>query len=232
MSTGAGAILRPGPAAADDPPVAKATPPKAAEPSDDLARLTAQRAHADAMRELHQLDKEAEAQAVQGMEETVRARMAVIEAQARLQQVEVEAARRAEHRDKLLALDLDILKLQSLVKQGIMVPAASELAAKGAERQALGEQPLKWDDSWPQKVLDARRSVVMAEERLNFIQRQIETRRERIARHAADVSDRLRQTHGAPAPPAADHRRLAEIEHKLEDLLREVRELRRRPGDR
>src|SRR5205823_4775474 len=120
--TGAGVVLRPGPAVADDPPAAKASAPKAAEPSEDLARLMAQKAQADLMRELHELDKDAEVQALQGMQEVVGARMAVIEAEARLQQVEAEARRRAEHRDKLLTLDLDILKLESLVKQGIMVP--------------------------------------------------------------------------------------------------------------
>jgi hypothetical protein len=131
-------------------------------------------------------------------------------------------------RARALAADKREQVLETL-KQALDM-AEADLARAHNELKQREKESEKQENICAERLLQARKELVAFEERLRLVERRQEARRERIRAQVRDAEERLRQLEDG-APPA---RRDAELERKLDLLLREVaclrQELRRRPS--
>ncbi len=77
-----------------------------------------------------------------------------------------------------------------------------------------------------EQLAQARKDSITAEVKYKLLEQQLAARRQRRQAEIDATAERLARLRDIPTPPASDARRLAEIERKLDELLREVKELR------
>jgi hypothetical protein len=230
---GAGWAARQSAAVAEEQPAAKG---KAIRPAEE-SRADAQAARDEALKRLRNLEDVADAQAEKDMQEIIDARLRVVEVQAQLRRVESDvmgAGRPEPQTISHLSNQINDVKTTLARQQEQLGPEhptikqLSERLAKLRDEKAIQEKGLM---DLKEKATHAhpgvQRDLVTAEERLNFLQQRVAERRNRMAARVADAADRVRRLEDE-ASPAPDGRRMAEIERKLDELLREVRELKRR----
>jgi RNA polymerase sigma factor (sigma-70 family) len=78
-----------------------------------------------------------------------------------------------------------------------------------------------------ERILQARREMVDAEEQLSLFDRLTALKRRAAQAQIEDLQDRIRQLHGWAGQPDAADRRIRDVERKLDDVLRDLTELRR-----
>jgi hypothetical protein len=85
----------------------------------------------------------------------------------------------------------------------------------------------KREEERTERLIDAKLKLAREEERLQEFEREWTFRRELTQSRVRSAAERLRRLEDEVSPPAAPARTLRDIERKLEELLREVGELRR-----
>jgi RNA polymerase sigma factor (sigma-70 family) len=96
------------------------------------------------------------------------------------------------------------------------------------ERDDTRQTAKETAEKWSERVLEARKKGLIAEEMLKLEERRAASQRQRMQSRIDALSARLAQLQDrTPRPAAAPERRLADLERKLDELLGEVKELRR-----
>ena len=104
--------------------------------------------------------------------------------------------------------------------------AAAEEKAK-VETERLNTQLKSSEELRATRLLESRRDVVSAEERLHLLERRQAMQRERLQTRLQELDPRRNLKQADDPRSDSTNRRLQELEHKLDQLLREVAELRR-----
>jgi hypothetical protein len=228
-------------AVADDAPAKAADAARKA--AEDQRRAAEERAAKEAVVarvELDRLDAELEKVDERQMRKLIEARMAFLMEEDRVQRLLTE---RANQRDVFMPRVqkaeqgvLDVRqKLETLQKQaklGNDEPWVKEwqtaIQQSEQHRDAVRQQLKEFDDKWADRVLEARKRMVVAEEAYKLEERRAAAQRQRMQTRIDAVAARVAQLQGLPdRPAAAADRRIADLERKLDDLLTEVKELRR-----
>ena len=118
------------------------------------------------------------------------------------------------------------LKLKASIERLTKEIAAAEEKAK-VETERLNTQLKSSEELRATRLLESRRDVVSAEERLHLLERRQAMQRERLQTRLQELDPRRNLKQADDPRSDSTNRRLQELEHKLDQLLREVAELRR-----
>jgi hypothetical protein len=230
------------PRAAADATPAKATDAarKAAEEQRRAAEERAAQEAAVARVELDKLDAELQKIDEQQMHKLIEARLAFLMEEDRVQRLLAERAfQRDAFMPRIQKLEQAVSEIEASAQttqkkavQGANDPWVRhyrEMKAKTEEeRDAVRQQLKEFDDKWADRVLEARKRMVVAEEAYKLEERRAATQRQRLQARIDAAAARVAQLQGLPdRPAAATDRRIADLERKLDELLAEVKELRR-----
>jgi septal ring factor EnvC (AmiA/AmiB activator) len=249
---------------AGEPPPGTDAPPASRGGSDRRAedeRVAADRRRAEQQKRLDRAtdllavtEAKLAKQEEQWLEEIIEARLKVMELQADIKARERELDEGSKTSDPLadvrlrtLMADRDRAALQLAEArrvtpdqhQRILEALEEKLAARQQELEKEAAQRKRERDEGLAKLRNLRRDLVVAEEKVRALQRRQDGEREEARRDREEQARRVRQLRQAlddtelPAP--ADGRPAADLERKLDQILRELAELRRSlrpPADR
>jgi RNA polymerase sigma factor (sigma-70 family) len=200
-----------------------------------------ERERAQAKDQVNRLEAVLQKQEEQWSDELIEARKQLLIAEEQLRRLERRQAaqrERGQEQVELRRAEEDVLWLQNTLRE---MAAREKNAELSAGRRQLSLQldearaklrklePLveKLEQQRTEELIEARQKVVIAEERLRQLERRQATQRERTQAQLQAADERIRQLQGAPSQPAPAQGRIQELERKVDQLLREMAELRR-----
>jgi RNA polymerase sigma factor (sigma-70 family) len=168
----------------------------------------------------------------------VEARLKLAEAEERLKQLERELAPdRQPELTQMRTADEEISRLRvSLNSMRVAVARENDPAVQNHKRKLdeaekaqkmLRDKYEKWQAEQLGKLLDARRAVVDAEEQLFLLDRRTALRRRAWQSRVEEIQDRLYREIGLTARSDSAEHKIKDLERKLDEVLKELSELRR-----
>jgi hypothetical protein len=219
------------------PPTLTGQVPKASAPADDPV----QRVRA----ELRKAQAESDALEAAQLEEIVQARLRLAEAEMSVHEKEREHAVRREQetarwktllaQSKQVQADVDRVKAtMSMERNNTAILNVFKSRLLEIEEQLKKEEAeaRKREQSRARELLDRRKQLISAEEKLRFLERRQARQRERARAQEDEAEERLRQLRGGLPHSELGDRRLRALEQKVDRMLGELADLRRDLGRR
>jgi RNA polymerase sigma factor (sigma-70 family) len=231
---------RPGSVAAPEgegpPPGGPADPAPPREADRDRARERDE-ALGKARAAVEKLELHIQKREQQWADDLVNAQLKVMEAEEALREREREMNLEREREradlkaveDELRQRRTDFDRQLDLVKEKAPLRAKEEALLRPLEnRQNLFDTRWREHERARNEALrDARRAVLLAESQLHLLERQQESQRARAQDLLRAADERVRQLEGGPAPGGGEGGHVADLERKMDQVLRELTELRR-----
>jgi RNA polymerase sigma factor (sigma-70 family) len=226
---GAGVALADGPPAKAEPP--KSAPTKEEQRHAELAER--QRAQTSLLRvKLQELQDQLSRFEKIWTRDRIDARLRLAEAEEKYKRLERDLADdKTAERTGMLDFESKIAEAQRQRGRAGNDETEKRLAARandlGTEAHRYHERHQKSQAEFAVAILEARRDMVTAEEQLSLLDRQVALKRRTHQSAVEELQDSLYRSQGAGGDANPTDRKVKDLEHKLDDVLRELADLRR-----
>jgi RNA polymerase sigma factor (sigma-70 family) len=194
-----------------------------------------QQANVEAERLLHELEVRHEHETQRELEQLVQTKLELFDAEEKYRNVQNEI--KGVHLAEVpFSQTPDGVRLKQLRQQSVARGADPSELQSIEERIQAGEKKVQEKLAQARAQYDllkngelpaARRRYFLAEAKYKLFEQQVTGRSQRRQDQIEALNEQLAQMRGISTRPATDVGRIAELERKLDDLLREVKELRR-----